>query len=559
LKKILIIFILVFLAVAGWVWLRPLQSGDGNNVVGNTEIETVVGVQRYSEHGSRQNMDVAGVIRAERGIDSVTEVDDVPATNAVEDNIEGVIPDEYILSFYSDADREEFIRQAEKLGATILDRMDLGNSIRLRADIETLQKLKDNAPAAVELVRNREMNNTPLPILDPEAPAGSYNMFGNGVLAWMGVRDNDGWGKGVKVAVLDSGINNHSALAGVNVTRLDMLGGDGKDPATSGAHGTSVASLIAGNNEFMRGIAPDADILGIRVIGENGKGDLFTVAKGVVAAVDAGASIINLSMGSRSDSYILRDAVDYATEHGVVIVAATGNESSYGISFPAGYDDVVAVPAIDAAGRHMYFSNRGAAADIAAPGLGINAAGPDNSMALFSGTSASAPIISGAIAAIMSLDPDLSAAEARDILIEYSDDGGEPGPDEELGDGYIDMRRVLERDKEGIYDIAVNTPYLSAIEPGSDIALVVSLQNRGTEKIGSVKLIVNIDGARYSVFFNDIYVGETVSDSFTVPSSSLQVEGNLDVSAEAVIMDESDDYPNNNYMRINVYYAVPEE
>ena len=557
-KKILLILVFVTLIVAGWFWLRPVQSNESR--LQADKIKTTIIKKRHTKRHNTYNSQVSGIIRAEESVlENNQTSNDIPVeeTNTVPHDIEGVIPDEYILSFYSDSDREKFIRLAESMGAEILDRMVLGNSIRLKADANTLRKLRDQAPISVDFTRNREMNNPNLPLLNPEAPQGTYNIFGNGVLAWMGVNDNAQWGKGVKIAILDSGINNHPALANSNISLLDMLGGNGYDLAIGHAHGTSVASLIAGNNTLMRGISPAADILGIRVIDQNGKGDLFSVAKGIMAAVDAGANIINLSMGTRSDSYLLRDAVHYAAEHGVIIVAATGNDSSYGISFPAGYDSVVAVPAVDAAGRHLYFSNRGDAADIAAPGLGINAAGADNTMVPFSGTSASTPLISGAIAAIMSENPELSAVEALEILIYYSNDGGKPGPDDELGAGIIDMRRVTERNEDGIYDIAVTTPYLTTFEDGGDVELVVTLQNRGTEEIANVKLIVNIDGARYSTYFQNIPVARTASDSFRIPSSSLEITGNLDVEVEAILVGGSDTYPENNYLRINVYFELP--
>ncbi len=553
-KNNIIILVVALIAVGSWFLLRPLPSVDDvtTEEVGDPSADPVT-KKRKTNH-RRTFLETPAVMRAALGSADASAATNSVSTNAPVATLPGVIPDEYIMSFYSEADRDEFIRIAKSMGAEIFGSMKLGNSIRLKADEETLRKLKSEAPMSVDFTNNREMNNPELPILDPEAPQGTYNVFGNGVLAWMGIGDNSDWGRGVKVAVLDSGINMHSALAKANIVRLDLVGGNGLDPSTTGAHGTSVASLIAGNNEFMRGVSPAADILGIRVAGENGQGDLFTVAQGIITAVDSGANIINVSMGTRSDSYLLRDAVNYAAEHGVLVVAATGNDSSYGVSFPAGYESVVAVPAVDAAGRHMYFSNRGEAVDIAGPGLGVNAAGVGDTMDSFSGTSAASPLISGAIAAIMSETPGLIAADALAILIYYSDDAGKPGPDEELGAGLPNMRRVMERDTKGIYDIAVNTPYLTTIEPGGDVELVVTLQNRGTENISRVELNVNIDDARYSTFFQNIVVSQSVNENFRIPASSLNAAGNIAVTADATIVGATDTYPNNNSMRINVFF-----
>ncbi|MCK5528881.1 MAG: S8 family serine peptidase, partial [Kiritimatiellae bacterium] len=177
-----------------------------------------------------------------------------------------------------------------------------------------------------------------------------------------------------------------------------------------------------------------------------------------------------------------------------------------------------------------------------------------DTMDSFSGTSAASPLISGAIAAIMSETPGLIAADALAILIYYSDDAGKPGPDEELGAGLPNMRRVMERDTKGIYDIAVNTPYLTTIEPGGDVELVVTLQNRGTENISRVELNVNIDDARYSTFFQNIVVSQSVNENFRIPASSLNAAGNIAVTADATIVGATDTYPNNNSMRINVFF-----
>ena len=129
-------------------------------------------------------------------------------------------------------------------------------------------------------------------------------------ITWLGVSDErQDWGRGVKVAVLDSGVDRtHSNLAGVAMEEIDLVGsGD-----SSKGHGTAVASIIAGNEGGQLGLAPAVSLLSIRVLNSAGEGDSFTVAEGIVQAVDRGAKVINLSLGGTGESKVLKNAVDYA-------------------------------------------------------------------------------------------------------------------------------------------------------------------------------------------------------------------------------------------------------
>ncbi|MDC0504110.1 S8 family serine peptidase, partial [Verrucomicrobiales bacterium] len=98
-------------------------------------------------------------------------------------------------------------------------------------------------------------------------------------------------------------------------------------------------------------MAPASDILSIRVLDAEGLGNSYTVASGIVTAVDSGASVINLSVGGYSDSTVLREAVAYAIDSGVAVVAAAGNDGSNAPSYPAAYEGVVGVSAVDAEGQ----------------------------------------------------------------------------------------------------------------------------------------------------------------------------------------------------------------
>ena len=116
------------------------------------------------------------------------------------------------------------------------------------------------------------------------------------------------------------------------------------------------------------------------------RGDSFTLAEGIVAAVDQGAKVLSLSLGSGGEGIVLRKAVDYALKKGAVIVASAGNDALSQVTYPAAYSDVIGVSAVDAAGKLADFSNIGEGVNLAAPGIGLHSAWLDDGEVSFSGT-----------------------------------------------------------------------------------------------------------------------------------------------------------------------------
>src|SRR5204863_541770 len=110
-------------------------------------------------------------------------------------------------------------------------------------------------------------------------------------------------------------------------------------------HGTSVAALAAGSARDAPGVSPGANILSIRVTDANGTSDLFTISQAILAAVDAGAKIINISLGGYSTGPVLDSAIAYATKQGALIVAAAGNDQAAQLAWPAADSRVVSVGA----------------------------------------------------------------------------------------------------------------------------------------------------------------------------------------------------------------------
>ena len=177
----------------------------------------------------------------------------------------------------------------------------------------------------------------------------------------------NGWGQGVTVAVIDSGIAAHPSLKSADITHVDLVG----DGSEWNGHGTAMASLIAGNDPRVGGVAPAAKLIDIRVTDAKGESNVALLSSAIVKAADLGARVINISLGSASSTPMLEEAVRYAQSRHVVIVAAAGNEKQTALSMPAGLPGVLSVAAVDAGGKQAWFSNSGAGLTLAAPGVGI--------------------------------------------------------------------------------------------------------------------------------------------------------------------------------------------
>lgn len=226
-------------------------------------------------------------------------------------------------------------------------------------------------------------------------------------------------GSGVTVAIVDTGIARVPDLAQTNfVAGYDFVN-DREDVTDDNGHGTHVAGTVAQstNNEFgVAGIAYEATLMPLKVLGQAGGGTITDIAEAIRFAADHGADVINLSLGGGGDTDVLREAIDYAHGKGVVIVAAAGNANANAAAYPARYPNVIAVAALDASGARAPYSNFGAGVDIAAPGgftgndneLGgilqntINPETGESVFRAFQGTSMATPHVSAVAALVKS-------------------------------------------------------------------------------------------------------------------------------------------------------------
>jgi hypothetical protein len=220
---------------------------------------------------------------------------------------------------------------------------------------------------------------------------------------------------------------------------------DGRDIDASG-HGTHVAGIIAAvanNGIGGSGVAPNAKILPIQVLDQAGQGDARDVAAGVRFAADNGARVINLSLGGATESSSLTQAITYANDKGVLVVAAAGNGGAADKpKWPASLDLTLAVTAVDQANNATSFDQRGDYIDLSAPGANIVSTAKGDYVTL-SGTSMAAGFVAGAAALLFAAEPRVTNAQVRDILLRTATDIGEPGRDVTFGAGLINMVAAL--------------------------------------------------------------------------------------------------------------------
>jgi len=394
----------------------------------------------------------------------------------------GAVANQRVIGFASQNALEAFLARA---GGTIrvLGRLDALNALRIG--------FLDAAVLAALLDGDEELSMIfPVEIPMPGSVGAQDGAvpLGNGLLAWLGIDGMDPAGHGVRIAILDTGIFAHSAF-GANITHIDLV----ERLAEINGHGTAVASMIIGNSRLTPGVAPYADIIDIRIANDFGASNSWLLAEGILAAVDAGANIINISLGSNSDSALVRSALAYAHAAGVVVVAAAGNQGRDRIAYPAANNGVIAVGATDAKGNHVAFSNSGNI-DVAAPGFGVNAAWINDMAVSADGTSFSTPVIAGTIAWIMSTQS-VNNQQAVALMNQYLNDTGSAGPDQMTGGGLPALDRVANADTPGIFDAAVASHHVIPPSPQQPFAQVeVVVQNRGTEPLLNTAVTINHPG-----------------------------------------------------------------
>ena len=251
---------------------------------------------------------------------------------------------------------------------------------------------------------------------------------------------------GVKVAILDTGIDLDHPDLGANVKGGINTINPRKKPDDDNGHGSHVAGVVAavrGNGIGVIGVGPNASLYAVKVLGASGSGYASDVIEGLDWCIQNGIKVVNMSFGASSDNQSIHDAVIRAYNAGIIMVAAAGNSGpgSDTVSYPARYNEVIAVAATDSNDAVAPWSSRGPEVDIAAPGVNIYSTYKNAGYATMSGTSMAAPHVTGAIALKLQVNPLLSPDATRSLVMGTA----EPilGVPEEVGAGLIDAEALV--------------------------------------------------------------------------------------------------------------------
>lgn len=453
-------------------------------------------------------------------------------------------PGEVILTFQSDVAHQRFL-------ATFGSRLQPADSLtRLRTVRLTFAQLdqlrRDLAPFSDDLLHAGANILFAPPTLPPfeEREALPLYAFRSSVLDFLGVDPSSlaTWGRGIQIAIIDSGVASLASAFDQRVHTFDL--GYGVTPLDG--HGTAVAALAAGADPLAPGLAPAATLLGLRVTDDAGLADTYGVAHAILAATDAGARIINISMGAHATSPLLEQAIAYADQRGALIVASSGNDQAASLAWPAAHPLVISVGAVDAAGQQVLFSNSGDSLNLTAPGYGIRTLGLDGSSVLFSGTSASAPLVSGALAAVLSQNPQLSPSQALAILQTHASDAGPPGPDPDYGHGTLNLGWAMNRHNAARHDPALVG---QSFDPASS-RVFVTVQNRSAAALSGLTLEVAIGPFLSRHLLPALASGAVTTVAIPVDPAALHASDHLVVHSQLVLPPGlTDAVPANNTLR----------
>ena len=299
------------------------------------------------------------------------------------------------------------------------------------------------------------------------------------------------------------------------------------NPFDDNGHGTHCAGIVAAsiNNEMgVAGLA-QVSIMAEKFLNSRGSGSSWDAAQAIVHAIDVGKTISNRtilsnSWGSPYDSSAIKDAIDYASQNGALIVAAAGNSASSTPFYPAAYSEVISVSATDSNDHLASFSNYGNKIELAAPGVDIYSTYLNGTYKSMSGTSMAAPHVAGVASLVWSCYPSYSRYQVQIVLDNTADDLGDTGCDQYYGYGRVNAFRAM----QGIqpHDIRVNkvdTPSLLFTESSAKIKGAIQNIGSNNESNINVQLVVNGSVAGSKVV-SEIQTMEIVTVEFDYEATS---------------------------------------
>ncbi|WP_210330585.1 S8 family serine peptidase [Aliikangiella sp. G2MR2-5] len=409
------------------------------------------------------------------------------------------------------ADRElrahNNIQQIQRVGGDVKRSLIHSNSVAAVLNAEQLKKLKKSGVAISieEDPRRYLIEPVEKSSINPMAESTPYGIT---MVQALDVSDANSGSR--KVCITDTGYDgNHEDLrpyTGNNISGDDN-NGSGSDTGDwwedGHGHGTHVAGTISAHGNNGVGVigVNRSNQIGLHIVKVFNNSGRWGYGSDLVAAinqcVDAGANVISMSLGGSASSNAERNAFEAAYNQGVLSIAASGNDGSSSgndaYSYPASYDVVMSVAAVDSNKNVSSWSQKNSQVEIAAPGVGVNSTLPNNSYDAWSGTSMATPHVSGVAALVWSNYTDCSAAEIRNALNTSAEDLGASGRDQSYGHGLVQAKAAAD--------------YLSSTGCGGGMPPVASFSESCTELSCSFDASASSDGdgsiTAYSWDFGD--------------------------------------------------------
>ena len=352
----------------------------------------------------------------------------------------------------------------------------------------------------------------------------------------------------VIVAVVDTGVDyTHPDLAERIVAGYDFRNGD-SDPMDDHGHGTAVAGVIGASTDNGIGVAGVTwlpKIMPIKVASPSGSAAYYAIARGITYAADNGARVVNISMAGSMSSSTLTNAVDYAYQRRCLVVAASGNNATSIVYYPAGCPNALAVGASDQYDQLTSYSNYGSALDVVAPGSAYTTT-RGGGYGGFGGTSSAAPHAAGVAALVTSVNSQLSAAEVANIVAASADDLETPGWDQHTGWGRVNAYNAVLSTPPSGGDVTppvqdTQPPSVALVSPvnGAAVSGTVTLKASASDNVAVSKVEFFVDGksigaggSSYSLTWDSRTVA---NGSRTVTAKAADSAGNSSTSSAVTV------------------------
>lgn len=285
-------------------------------------------------------------------------------------------------------------------------------------------------------------------------------------------------GQGIKVMVIDTGYTDHPDLQGaIEISECKSFLRYEPSITDLNGHSTHVCGIIGArdNQAGMVGVAPESNIITVKVLGEDGSGDFEAIRKALRYAKDVKPDVINMSLGSTAYDNEMHKIIKELHDMNIPIVAAAGNDGmGNAVNYPGKYPEVICVTAFDKNGNPARFNSTGPETDFSAPGVDIYSTWLNKEYANLSGTSMATPFMAGVVALLLAKhrkqeietgkNDCKTVDEIKQHLTKYADDKGLIGKDDTWGYGVVDIVKVITTENNNTVP-DVQDPVPTPVEP----------------------------------------------------------------------------------------------